>query len=102
MGKRRKKNTMSGWWCGAYGQPCDWREPNRLQIGDTASEQVFFPTCGAPDGECDNMISALILVKNLMKCNKLGVVVKGLTEISKNRLTEALGGGQCKSVGHHG
>ena len=36
---------MSGCWCGAHGQPYDWRKPYRLltlQFGDTANEQAFF------------------------------------------------------------
>ena len=33
----------------------------------------FFPAYGAPSGECDNMISALKMVTNLMKCSKLSV-----------------------------
>ena len=28
--QRRKKNRMSGWWCGACGQPYDWKRWNRL------------------------------------------------------------------------
>ena len=36
------------------------------------------------------MISALKLVTNLVKGNKLGVEVKGLTEKSKERLAEPL------------
>ena len=35
------------------------------------------------------MISSAKPVTNLMKCNKLGVVVKGLTERSENRLAKA-------------
>ena len=27
-GERRKKNTVSGWWYGACGQPCGWRKAN--------------------------------------------------------------------------
>ena len=46
---------MSGWWCGACGQPYDLKE------------QVVFLAYGAPDGDCDNMISVLTLVTNLMK-----------------------------------
>ena len=69
------------------------RKPNRLltlQFGDTAKEQVVFLAYGAPDGERDNMISVLKLVTNLMKCNKLNVEVKGLTDTSKERLAEAM------------
>ena len=29
-GERRKRNSMSCWWCGACGQPCDWRKLDRL------------------------------------------------------------------------
>ena len=29
-GERRKTNSVGGWWCGACGQPYDWRKPNRL------------------------------------------------------------------------
>ena len=74
-------------------QPYDCRKPKRLltlQIGDTANEQVVFPAYGARNGDCDHMISSAKLVTHLMKGNKLGVVVKGLSEISKNRLAEAL------------
>ena len=31
-GERRKKNSMSGWWCGACGQSYDWRKPSRLLV----------------------------------------------------------------------
>ena len=51
-GERRTQNNMSGWWCGAYGQPYDWRQPNRLfifQISDMANEQVVFTAYWAPD-----------------------------------------------------
>ena len=61
MEKDAKTNSTSGWWFGACGQPYDWRKPNRLltlQFRDTAKEQVVFPLYGgAPNGECDNMIS---------------------------------------------
>ena len=39
-GEQKKINNISGWWCGACGMPCGWRQLNRLitlQIGDTAS-----------------------------------------------------------------
>ena len=52
------------------GQLYDWRKPNRLltlQFGDMAKEQVVFPAYRAPGGDCDNMISALELVTNLIK-----------------------------------
>ena len=84
---------MAGWWCGACGQPYDWRKPNRLftlQFGDTSNAQEVFPAYGAPDGESDNTISALKLVTNLIKGSKLGVEAKGFNESSKNRLVEAL------------
>ena len=74
---------MSGSWCGARGQPCDWRKPDRLltlQIGEATNEQVASPPCGAPDGACDHMICAL----------DLGMVVKGAAESSKNRLAETV------------
>ena len=61
-----------------------------LQTG-TAHEHVVFPVYGAPDGECDRIISALELVTNVMKGNKLGVVVQGFTERSENRLAGAFG-----------
>ena len=82
---------MSSWWCGACWQPYDGRGPNRLvtlQIYDTANEELVFLASGAPDGKCDNLISALKRVLNLMQRNKLGV--KGLERCSKNRLREAL------------
>ena len=63
----------------------------------------FFLANGAPDGKCNNLISALKRVLNLMQRNKLGV--KGL----KNAVRTDLGslevvhcGGPCKSVRHHG
>ena len=67
---------MSGWWCGACGQPYERIEPKRLvnlQVYDTANKDVVFLASGAPDGKCDNLISALQLVLNLMQRNKLGV-----------------------------
>ena len=39
----------------------------RLQTGDAANQHVACPAHGAPDGECDNRISALKLVTNLIK-----------------------------------
>ena len=54
------------------------------------NEQVCFLADGAPDGECANMTSALTLVTNLTKGNKLGVEVKDLAESGRERLTEAL------------
>ena len=84
---------MSVWLCGAWWQPYDRRKPNRLvtlQIGDAANVQVVFPAYGATDGECDHLICILMLVTNLMKGNKLGVVVKGSADRSENRLAEAL------------
>ena len=44
-GEKKKKNDMSGRWCGVCGMPFDWRKPKRLLrllIGDTANEQVIF------------------------------------------------------------
>ena len=44
-GEKKKKNNMSGRWCGVCGMPFDWRMPKRLLmllIGDTANEQVMF------------------------------------------------------------
>ena len=77
-GDRRKKNSVSCWWCGACGHPYDWKPHCLLtfEIGDTANEQVVFTAYGALDGECYKMISALKLVTNLIKGNKLGVEVK--------------------------
>ena len=52
------------------------RGPNRLvtlHIYDAANEDVVFLANGAPDGKCDNLISALQRVLNLMQRNKLGV-----------------------------
>ena len=68
-GERLKKNSMIGRWCGACGAPYDWTKSNRLltlRFGDKANQQVVFPAHSAPDGECDNMISALKVVKNLI------------------------------------
>ena len=63
--ERLKNNSMGGWWCGACGQPYDFIKSDRLltlQFGDTTNEQVVFLAHGAPDGECDNMISAVKLI----------------------------------------
>ena len=75
---------------------------NRMIGGSrTDCSRWWFHAYGAPDGECDNMISSSTSVTNL-----LGVEVQGLTENSKHRLAEALGdvhfGGQRKTVCHHG
>ena len=89
-GKRPKTNSVSGWWCGACGQPYDRRKAEQTAyIADsrqTANEQVGLTADGAPDGECDNMISPLKLVTKLFK------KVTGVLNV----------GGQCKSAGHHG
>ena len=45
---------------------------------------------GAPDGDCDNVISALKWVTNLVTCNKLGVEMKDFLGIRKSILAEAL------------
>ena len=67
-------------------------------------EQVVFPAVGAPDAECDNMVTGLIHVTVLMQGNKLGVEAV-LTENSKIRFVEGLEafifGGQSKSVGYN-
>ena len=60
-------------------QPFVWKKPNRLPklyLGDTAKEQVVCLAFGAPEGECDNTISALKLVRNMIKGKKLGVELK--------------------------
>ena len=59
-----------------------------LRHGDRA--KWFFRRAGAPDGVCDDLITALKLVTKLIKGNKLGVEVKGVADNSKNRVTEAL------------
>ena len=44
MERAVNRKSMGGWWCGACGQPYDWRKPNRLlslQFGDTAKEWWF-------------------------------------------------------------
>ena len=109
MVKDVRGTALSGCWCGAYGQPYDWRKPNALptlQIGDAANGQMAFLSYGAPDGEWDNMISALKLVRNSINGDKLGVVVNGLSESSKEQTCGGLGdvhfGGLCNSGGHHG
>ena len=81
-GEGRKENSMSG---------RGWRKSNRLltlQSDDTANEHVIFPAYRAPDGEYDN--SALKLFENRMKGSKLGVIVKGSAESSKNRLAKSV------------
>ena len=104
----RKKHSASGWWCGACGLP-NHKKPTRLltvQIGDTANEQAVFLARGAPDGERDNVVTALNLVTHLTQENEIGVEVKGLAGSSKSRLAETGGvvhfGGQCKSFGCRG
>ena len=88
-----KKNSMSGWWCGACGQPYDRRKLNRLQtlqFGNTVKEQLVLLAHRASDGECDNMISALKRFTNSVEGNKLSVEVNGPTESSRERLVDAL------------
>ena len=54
------------------------------------SKLLFSREHGAPDGECDIVISAPKLFTNLLTGNKLGVVVKGEAKSSENRLSEVL------------
>ena len=72
--------------------PHDWRKPNdflTLLIGDTHRDRVVFLAHGALDGERDNMVCVLKLVTNLLKGNRFGVEVKGLTK-GREKLAEAL------------
>ena len=85
---KNEQNSMSGWWCEACGQACDWSKPNRLltlQNGDAAQEQVVFLAYGAPDGECGHLICAVELITNLTDGDKLGIVVQELAESRKHR-----------------
>ena len=45
---------------------------------------------GALDGDCDNMVCVLKLVTHPVKAYKFGVKVKGLTEASREKLSNAL------------
>ena len=56
---------------------------------ETANEQVVFPAYSAPDGDCDIMICVSKLATNLVKGNKFGVKVKGLTGDSREKPAEA-------------
>ena len=47
---------------------------------------MIFPSCGAPDGKCDNFICALKLVTREFS----GSVVQSLAESSNNIISEAL------------
>ena len=80
--------SMIGW-CGACGMPCQWRRPNGLltmQIRDTTRIRASSQTESAT-----TFFRALKLITQLVKGNKLGVVVKSVEEEgSKKKVTDAL------------
>ena len=92
-GERGKKNTLSGWWCGACGKPYGKRQLNgllSLQIGDAVHEHVVLSVYGAPDGECDHLICTLKLSTNSTKWINLGIVDQKSAESSENQILEEL------------
>ena len=59
--------------------PYEWQKPKRLlklQIGDTANEQIVVPAYSAPGVQCDNMIMVLNLITHLVEANSFGVLCK--------------------------
>ena len=59
-------------------------------MSQTIHDQIVFFASSASDGERDNMISALKLITNLMKGQKLGKVVKSVEDGSKRKVNNAL------------
>ena len=99
-GERRKKNSMSGWWCQAG---------NRT----TGESRIVYSHCRLATQHMTkwffrrtehlmvNMTRALKLVTNLIKGNKLGVVLKSLAEREQEQTCGGVRivhfGGQCKN-----
>ena len=42
----------SSWWCAICGEIFDWRAPNRLLVGDSASRAKVFKAHAVPQGVC--------------------------------------------------
>ena len=85
----------NNWWCAICGEKNDWKQPNRLLVGQTGksiNQAKVFKAHAVPQGLCGNLINELKLLANQQEEGDglIQNIVTNLGERSREGLTIGL------------
>ena len=90
-----KKKQHCSWCCANCGETYEWKAPNRLlvvQTGDSASKAKVFKAHAVPQGPCEILTNALMLLANKQMdgYSPIQSIVAGPRERSRKGIMEVL------------